>query len=78
MPVPLPQQAPEQPWRRCFKQKKMAKISTDSIAVTKKNRPGTKAAKVNLGSTKSIAVVTKIVRLVSMDPLYTKFKNQLE
>ena len=40
-------------------------------------RPGKKAAKVNLGWTKNKHVVKKLIRLVTDDPLYHPFKDEL-
>ncbi len=57
-------------------QKKIEKISHHLKMVSEKKRPGKKATKINLGSTKSTAVVSKLVKLVSMDPLYSSFGNQ--
>ncbi len=56
-------------------QKKINRISAQPTSTSKK-RPGKKATKINLGSTKSTAVVSKLVQLVSMDPLYSNFENQ--
>ncbi len=61
--------------QKAAQQKKIEKLSTDLISINKK-RPGKQALKINLGATKNRAVVTKLIQLVSTDPLYTKFKEQ--
>lgn len=59
-------------------QKRIERIPTDSVITSEKKRPGKKAVKINLGSTKSIPVVSKLVQLVSLDPSYTQFKNHFD
>ncbi len=48
-----------------------------SLVSTGKKRPGKQASKINLGATKSRAVIAKFIQLVSIDPLYTELKEQL-
>jgi ParB family transcriptional regulator, chromosome partitioning protein len=57
-------------------QKKIERMSNGFTKSTEKKRPGKKASKINLGSTKNPAVISKIVQLVSMDPLYERFNVQ--
>jgi len=58
-----------------IQQKKLKGLSRSAMS-NQKNRPGKKAAKINLGSTININVVSKLVNLVSNDPLYSVFKEQ--
>lgn len=58
-----------------LQQKKLQGISP-SIISNQKKRPGKQAAKINLGSTMSKYVVSKLINLVSSDPLYAVFKEQ--
>lgn len=57
--------------------KNIDRLSTKTI-VTNRKRPGKQPKKVTLGSTRSRGVVSKLVQLVAMDPLYEKFRNQLK
>ena len=57
-------------------QRKLENISPTLIKNSKK-RPGKQASKINLGTTTNKGVISKLTNLVSNDPAYTKFKEQL-
>lgn len=57
-------------------QKKIASIHP-SLSYQQKKKPGKQASKINLGSTKNKRIIAKLIKLVSSDPLYFKFKNEL-
>lgn len=60
-----------------LQQKKLSAIQAPVIQSTKK-RPGKQSTKINLGSTINKSVITKLINLVSNDPLYAGFKNYFE
>lgn len=47
------------------------------LPMQQKKRPGKQASKINLGVTANKSVIVKIIKLVSNDSLYVKFKDQL-
>ena len=52
-----------------------------SLTLPQKKRPGKQASKINLGSTMNKHVIVKLIKLVSRDPIYAKFKehfNQMQ
>lgn len=55
--------------------KKLNGIQPPLISNQKK-RPGKQASKINLGSTTNKSVISKLINLVSTDPLYVVFKEQ--
>ncbi len=58
-----------------IQQKKINSIQSTIISNPKK-RPGKQASKINLGSTINKSVISKLINLVSTDPLYIVFKEQ--
>ena len=58
------------------KRKKIEKILPEKENATSTTRPGRKAVKINLGSTRKISVVHKLVDLILKDPAYIQFKKQ--
>ena len=58
-----------------LQQKKLNGIQPTIISNQKK-RPGKQASKINLGATTSKSVISKLINLVSTDPLYVIFKEQ--
>ncbi len=60
-----------------LQQKRLNGIPPSLVTNTKK-RPGKQAAKINLGSTMNKSVITKLIDLVSNDPLYIAFKGHFE
>lgn len=58
-----------------MQQKKLTGISS-SVISNQKKRPGKQAAKINLGTTVNKSVVSKLINLVSNDPMYSVFKEQ--
>jgi ParB family transcriptional regulator, chromosome partitioning protein len=61
--------------QQSIQQKRLDNI-TSSFAFQPKRRPGKQASKINLGSTMSKDVIAKLIKLVSNDPLYSRFKEQ--
>lgn len=60
-----------------LQQKRLNGISP-SLVTNLKKRPGKQASKINLGSTINKSVITKLIHLVSNDPLYITFKSHFE
>jgi ParB family chromosome partitioning protein len=63
--------------QKSFQQKKLDHVPLSLLVGEQRKRRGKSASKINLGSTTQKTVVEKIIRLVSKDPLYFKFKEQL-
>lgn len=63
--------------KQSLQQKNTNSIQVSMIAKEKK-RPGKQASNINLGSTKNKHVVSKLIKLVSCDKPYLKFKQEFE
>jgi ParB family chromosome partitioning protein len=60
-----------------LQQKRLNGISP-SLVSNQKKRPGKQASKINLGSTMNKSVITKLINLVSNDPVYIAFKEHFD
>jgi hypothetical protein len=47
------------------------------LTTKQKKKPGKQASKINLGATTNKSVIAKLIKLVSNEPLYFRFKEQL-
>lgn len=59
------------------KQRGVQKLSKQLVKA-RKNAPGRKASKINLGATQSIVAIKKLITLVAADPMYAKFNAELK
>ena len=59
-------------------QQKKLDTMAPALALPTKKRPGKQASKINLGSTENKNVITKLITLVSHDPLYAKFEESFK